>query len=309
MLLLTAAAVVHQHLDRRLGGTYVGASGQRSPVLLQVGAEVVLDHWLNAMQDCSWLFPLQQKLYIVCDVGQQASFQAWAQRSPQAHQARFLGGKQILAAPLGSSTAANQLAALSAFAAIGSNPDILVVIDGASLCEPGFSLHRFIQHAMVRDKDCVAISSAPTEQVSQQLQLTLEGSMANPRVLASEALQPGSIHSGCYLASVFAFKGTSIPKLVQSGAQSLSGAVQALLQCGDDVYGIPVQCSFDLSSVDGYWYADAFFCFYQQHWKLLHGQTDNPASPAAQVSLVISHHLITLPLESFSNLGCHAQHH
>jgi len=244
----------------------------------------VLDQWLSALQSCSWLLPVQQKLYIVCDAGQQAHFQAWAERSPQAHQAGFLGGKQILSAPLGSSMAPNHAAALSAFAALGSLQDMLIVIDGARLCEPGFSLHRFIQHSLVRGKDCLAFSSGPTEHFSQQVQLQLEGSSANPRVIGLQALQSGSASHGCCMAPVFAFKGISLPKLVQSGAQAVSEAVQVLFQSGD-VYGVPVQCSFDLSNLDGYLYADAFFCFYQQHWKLLHGQTDMSASSALQVSI------------------------
>ncbi|KAL0036162.1 hypothetical protein WJX79_006434 [Trebouxia sp. C0005] len=156
----------------------IGSHGQRSPALLQVGAE--------------------------------------------AHQAGFLGGKQILSAPLGSSVAPNQVAALSAFAALGSPPETLVVIDGASLCEPGFSLHRFIQHSLVRGKDCFAFSSGPTEQLGQQVQVQLEGSSANPRVIGLQALQSDS--------------------------------------------------------------ANAFFCFYQQHWKLLHGQTDMSASSVLQIN-------------------------
>jgi len=289
-------------------GIYTGSHGQRSPALLQVGAEVVLDQWLSALQSCSWLLPVQQKLYIVCDAGQQAHFQAWAEKSPQAHQAGFLGGKQILSAPLGSSVAPNQVAALSAFAALDSPPDTLVVIEGASLCEPGFSLHRFIQHSLVRGKDCVAFSSGPTEQFGQQVQLQLEGSSANPRVVGLQALQSGSASHGCCMAPVFAFKGTSLPKLVQSGAQAVSEAVQVLIQSGE-VYGVPVQCSFDLSNLDGYLYADAFFCFYQQHWTLLHWQTDMSASSAVQVSFghtdgivcshyqhpVLHHHVIGSP--------------
>ena len=287
---------------------YTGSHGQRSPALLQVGAEVVLDQWLSALQSCSWLLPVQQKLYIVCDAGQQAQFQAWAEKSPQAQQAGFLGGKQILSAPLGSSVAPNQVAALSAFAALGSPPDTLVVIDSASLCEPAFSLHRFIQHSLVRGKDCLAFSSGPTEQFGQQVQLQLEGSSANPRVIGLQALQSGSASHGCCTAPVFAFKGTSLPKLVQSGAQAVSDAVKMLVQSGE-VYGVPMQCSFDLSNLDGYLYADAFFCFYQQHWTLLHWQTDMSASSAVQVSFghtdgivcshyqhpVLHHHVIGSP--------------
>ncbi len=265
----------------------------------------MLDQWLSALQSCSWLLPVQQKLYIVCDAGQQAQFQAWAEKSPQAQQAGFLGGKQILSAPLGSSVAPNQVAALSAFAALGSPPDTLVVIDSASLCEPAFSLHRFIQHSLVRGKDCLAFSSGPTEQFGQQVQLQLKGSSANPRVIGLQALQSGSASHGCCMAPVFAFKGTSLP---QSGAQAVSDAVKMLVQSGE-VYGVPMQCSFDLSNLDGYLYADAFFCFYQQHWTLLHWQTDMSASSAVQVSFghtdgivcshyqhpVLHHHVIGSP--------------
>ncbi len=265
-----------------------GAHGQRSPALLQVGTDVVLDHWFRALQNCSWLTPVQQKVYIVCDAGQQASFQAWAELSSQARQAGFLGSKQILAAPLGSTAAADQVAALSAFAATGSQPDMLIVIDGASLCEPGFSLHRFIQHSLVRNKDTVGFSTGPTEPGSQQVQLQLEGSVVNPRVIGLSQLQSGASNAdsagdSCCMAPVFAFKSTSLPKLLQSGAQTLSAALQVLLQSGY-VYGLPVQCSFDLSNLDGYLYADAFFSFFQQHWNLLHGQSNKSEIMPAQVS-------------------------
>lgn len=269
-----------------------------------MGASVVLDHWLSALQNCAWLKPLQQRLYIVGDAGQQANIQAWAEKSPLACQAGFLGGKQILAAPIGSTAAPDQVAALSVFAANSNLPDMLIVIDGASLCEPGFSLHRFIQHSLVRSKDSVGFSSGLTEQGNQHIQLQVEGSALNPKVTGLVQVPSGtgnadSISGRCCMAPIFAFKGTSIPKLLQSGSQSLSGALQGLLQsCG--VYGVQVQCSFDLSNMDGYLYADAFFGFYQQHWKLLHGQTDMTESLPAQVSTA-QHVLLAKLLRSNSS--------
>ena len=222
----------------------------------------------------------------MCDVSQQASFQSWATKSPQALHAGFLGGKQILATRLGSSAAPDQVAALSAPA--GCISDMLVVIDGASLCEPGFSMHRFIQHALVRNKDTVAFSSAPMcEQLHQQFQLDLQAGAANPQVKGIIERQSGmcssdSISSNSYAAPVFAVKGSSIPKLEQTGCLSLCAALQ-MLMVSEDVYGLPVQCSFDLSTLDGYLYAAAFFDFYQQHWKLLHGAEDVAETTEAQV--------------------------
>jgi hypothetical protein len=36
----------------------------------------------------------------------------------------------------------------------------LVVVDADCLCEPGFTLERFIEHALIRSKDVVSISPA-----------------------------------------------------------------------------------------------------------------------------------------------------
>ena len=231
------------------------------------------------MQDCSWLVPLQKKLYIVCDASQHVSLQSWAKNSAQARECGFLGGKQILPAQLGRSAATDHIAALSAIAATGDLPDMLIVIDGASLCEPDFHMHRFIQHALVRNKDTVAFSTAPgSGQLNQQFRLQLQGSNANPQVMEITPMQPGmnssdGLSSSPHAAPVFAIKGTSIPRLQQTGCFDLCAALQ-MLTSSADVYGLPVQCSFDLSTLDGYLYAAAFFDFYQQHWKLLHTVVD-----------------------------------
>ena len=232
--------------------------------------------------------PLQQRLYIVCDVGQQTSFQSWAATSVQACERGFLGGTQILSALLGSSAAVQQVAALSAIAATGSLPDMLVLIDGSSLCEPGFCMHRFIQHAIVRNKDTVAYSTAPqSEYLHRQFQLQLHGSSANPQVTGIIQTQTGMCTSGSpswssYAAPVFAIRGSSIPELQQTGVSHLCAALQTLTASAD-VYSLPVQCSFDLSTLDGYLYAAAFFDFYQQHWKLLHKDEDKAHSIPSQV--------------------------
>ena len=228
----------------------------------------MLEHWIKGLQSCASLQPMQENVFIVCDAAQQAAFQTWAANSPQACQAGFSGGKQILTATLGSAAAPNQIAALSAFAATGSQSDMLIVVDGASLCEPGFSMHRFVQHSLARNTDSVGFSSAAYAQGSQQVHLHLEGSGVNPRVTgiapmrAAQATADDISNSFC-MAPVVAITGTSLPKLQQSGAQTLSGALQLLLP-SLNVYGLPVQCSFDLSTFDGYLYADAFFGFSQQ---------------------------------------------
>lgn len=207
----------------------------------------------------------------------------------QARHGGFLGGAQILPAQLGSSAAAQQVAALSAIAATGSLPDMLILIDGASLCEPDFRMHRFIQHALVRNKDTVAYSTAPeSEYLHQQFQLQLHGGSSNPQVAGIEQAQTGMCSSGrpswsSYAAPVFAIRGSSIPKLQQTGLSHLCAALQTLTASAD-VYSLPVQCSFDLSTLDGYLYAAAFFDFYQQHWKLLHKDEDKGHSIPSQVT-------------------------
>ena len=206
----------------------------------------------------------------------------------------FLGGKQILATQLGSSAAPDQVVALSAVAATGCLPDMLVVIDGASLCEPGFSMHRFIQHALVRNKDTVAFSSAPfCEQLNQQFQFDLQAGAANPQVKGIierrySLCSSDSISSSSYAAPIFAIKASSVPKLEQTGCLNLCAALQMLMN-SEDVYGLPVQCSFDLSTLDGYLYAAAFYDFYQQHWKLLHGGEEVSETPASQVLQNMAH--------------------
>ena len=268
-----------------------------------------MDYWLSAVQDCSWLLPLQQKLYIVCDAGQQILLQSWAANSAQARQCGFLGGKQLLPAQLGSSAAADQVAVLSAIAATGSLPDLLILIDGASLCEPDFCMHRFIQHALVRNKDTVAFSTAPGyDQLNQQFQLELYGSSANPQVRGITQVQPGVCSSDglpCspYAVPVFAIKGTSIPKLQQSGSLHLCAALQTLMASAD-VYSLPVQCSFDLSTLDGYLYAAAFFDFYQQHWKLLHLVEDKAQGLPSEVTIATD---VVWILCACNNLCCTPQ--
>ena len=227
----------------------------------------------------------------MCDASQHISLQSWAANSAQARDCSFLGGKQILPAQLGSSAATHHIAALSAIAATGCLPDMLIVIDGASLCEPDFRMHRFIQHALVRNKDTVAFSTAPgSGQLNQQFQLQLQGSSANPQVRGITQMQPGmsnsdGLSSSPYAAPVFAIKGTSIPQLLQTGCFNLCAALQRLMS-SSEVYSLPVQCSFDLSTLDGYLYAAAFFNFYQQHWKLLHTVVDK--APGIPSEVIIS---------------------
>ncbi|KAL3140032.1 hypothetical protein ABBQ38_004313 [Trebouxia sp. C0009 RCD-2024] len=164
---------------------------------------------------------------------------------------------------------------------------MLILIDGASLCEPDFRMHRFIQHALVRNKDTVAYSTAPeSEYLHQQFQLQLHGGSSNPQVAGIEQAQTGMCSSGrpswsSYAAPVFAIRGSSIPKLQQTGLSHLCAALQTLTASAD-VYSLPVQCSFDLSTLDGYLYAAAFFDFYQQHWKLLHKDEDKGHSIPSQ---------------------------
>lgn len=237
--------------------------------------------------------PLQQKLYIVCDASQHISLQSWAASSAQARHCGFLGGKQILPAQLGSSGATDHVAALSAIAATGSRPDMLILIDGASLCEPDFRMHRFIQHALVRNKDTVAFSTAPgSGHLNQQFQLQLQGSGTNPQIRGITEMQPGMCNSDAlcrspHAAPVFAIQGRSIPQLQQTGSSDLCAALQTLMASAD-VYGLPVQCSFDLSTLDGYLYAAAFFDFYQQHWKLLHTMADKAEGKPSEVRVADS---------------------
>ena len=285
---------------------HAGANSGTSPALLEVGGRPVLTHWLTALQDCSWLAPLQQKLFIVCDVSLQSSLRSWAAKHSQALQAGFTGGQQILAARIGSSAAPDQIAALSALAAHGSLPDTLIVIDGASLCEPDFSMHRFIQHALVRNKDTVACSTAPVSQhLHQHFQLDLQGAAANPQVRGMCEKQPAmcnSNSSSCssFAAPIFAVKGSSIPKLQQAGGLSLCAAIQTQINT-EEVYALPVQCSFDLSTLDGYLYAAAFFDFYQQHWKLLHGGEQTAEGTTSEV---LSFYLASAPCLAAHLLRC-----
>lgn len=165
---------------------------------------------------------------------------------------------------------------------------MLILVDAASLCEPDFRMHRFIQHALVRNKDTVAFSTAVgSSQLNQQFQLQLQGPSANPQVRGITQMQPGMSNSDgqCsspHAAPVFAIKGTSIPQLQQTGCFNLCAALQALIS-SVGVYGLPVQCSFDLSTLGGYLYAAAFFDFYQQHWKLLHTVVDKAHGAPSQV--------------------------
>ena len=267
-----------------------------------VGGRPALDHWLLALRNCTWLKPLQQKLYIVCDSGQYSTFQTWAEKSLQAQQSGFLGGKQILAAQLGSSVQSDQLAPMSAIAPSVIPTDMLIFNYAASLCEPEFDMHRFIQHALVRNKDTVAFSSAPgSEQLNQQFLLQLQGGLANPQVTRMTHRPAGMSSSdpvvcGYHAATVFAIRGTSISTLQQSNTSSLCAAFQTLM-ASEGVYGLPVQCSFDLSTLDGYLYAAAFFDFYQQHWKLLHSGEDKAEGVPSQV----------LAIATEQNLDCIAQ--
>lgn len=215
--------------------------------------------------------------YIVCNPAEQADFQAYLTQHQQQH---TLCSHSLIVAQLGSSAAPNHIAGLTALAAAQPLPDLLIVLDGACLCEPGFSLQRFVQHSLTRSADVISFSpTVPALNVDSHVSwVQLQDSSINPRVnVISQQCSPDV---SCVVGPVHALtKATCTAIIQQGGAMRLQDAVQHILQM-TALYGSPVQCSFDLSSLEGYLYADAFFTFSQQQWALLHG----PMVPASAIS-------------------------
>lgn len=240
----------------------------------------MLQHWLSAVQHCTQLSAAQ--LYIICNPAELADFQACLQRLQQ----NALVACTLVPAQLGSSAAPNHLAGLTTLAAAQPLPDLLIVLDGACLCEPGFSLQRFVQHTLTRNANMVSFSPAALPEVvgSTPAGVQLQDSSINPRVV--DINQECGLSLCCPLGPVYGLYQPTLKALLQQAdATRLQDALQLALQ-RTPLYASPVQCSFDLSSLEGYLYADAFFTFCQQQWALLHGPMLSAvsASPAATIS-------------------------
>ena len=162
-------------------------------------------------------------------------------------------------------------------------------MDGACLCEPGFSLQRFVQHSLTRNADMITFSPtvSASNADSHMSWAQLQDSSINPRVTA--ITQQCSPDVSCIVGPVYGLtKATCTAVIQQAGMMRLQDAMQQGLQM-TALYGSPIQCSFDLSSHEGYLYADAFFTFCQQQWALLHGPTitaSAPLSPAQQQQVI-----------------------
>ena len=236
----------------------------------------MLQHWLSAVQHCTQLSAAQ--LYIVCNPAELADFQACLQRHQQQN---TLVACTLVPAQLGSSAAPNHLAGLTTLAAAQPLPDLLIVLDGACLCEPGFSLQRFVQHTLTRNADMVSFSPAALPEVvgSTSAWVQLQDSSINPRVI--DISQECRLSLCCPLGPVYGLYQSTLKALLQqASATRLQDALQLKLQ-HTPLYASPVQCSFDLSSLEGYLYADAYFTFCQQQWALLHGPMLSAVSAAS----------------------------
>lgn len=220
------------------------------------------------------------RLYIVCNSAEQANFRICLAKYQQ-QQTCVTRQIHIVSAQLGNSTAPDHTTGLIALAAAHPLPDLLIVLDGACLCEPGFSLQRFVQHTLTRNADMISFSPTilPGPSGSSAAWVELQGSSVNPRAVSiTQQCSP----TACYaVGPVYGLYQPTLSALLQGGASRLQDFLQLMLQ-STAVYALPVHCSFDLSSLEGYLYADAFCTFCEQQWALLHSPmlSASAASPA-----------------------------
>lgn len=246
-----------------------------------MGGSTILEHWLTAVQNCALIN--FDKLYVVCSPTEQAEIQVCLAKHQQQQQALFSSQICLVTAQLGSSAAPNHTAGLRALAAAHPLPELLIVLDGAGLCEPGFSLQRFVQHTLTRNADMISFSPAlpPSAISSSAAWVQLQDSSINPRAVdIVQQYNPAAYTIG----PVYGLYQQTLTAVSQQGATRLQDAMQMLLH-SSAVYASPVQCSLDVSNLEGYLYADAFYTFCEQQWALLHGPllSDSAASlPAAQ---------------------------
>lgn len=231
-----------------------------------MGGSTVLQHWLTAVQNCA--LTNFDKLYVVCNPTEQAEIQMCLAKHQQAS---FSSQICLVTAQLGSSAAPNHTAGLNALAAAHPLPELLIVLDGAGLCEPGFSLQRFVQHTLTRNADMISFSPAlpPSAISSSAAWVQLQDSSINPRAVdITQQCSPAACYAIGPVYGLYQQTLTAVSQ--QGGAARLQDAMQQLLQ-STAVYASPVQCNLDVSNLEGYLYADAFFTFCEQQWALLHG--------------------------------------
>ncbi|GLC37667.1 hypothetical protein PLESTB_000800100 [Pleodorina starrii] len=249
-------------------------------VLLGVNGQPVLNHWLAAIGQCSRLSPLEKRVFILCNENNVEEVRSWA-ADPRLSAGGFPPENVMSNGAVDSLGLAADVATFLATAPAGVSGGSLLVAEADTLCGPGFSVARAVEHTVMRGKDTIMFMAAPEG-------MTLEGEavviLEEPDKAAETSSQrvagldpaPGGVADGAVLTAVLAPVAVLRPEALErvaaaaaAGTSSPSptlGGLVAALQPGHvahpPVYAMPLDCFFRLSDLYHLTLSSNFYAFY-----------------------------------------------
>ncbi|GLI59115.1 hypothetical protein VaNZ11_000946 [Volvox africanus] len=248
-------------------------------VLLGVNGQPVLNHWLAAITQCGRLSPLQEKVFILCNENNISEVRAWA-----ADERLSAGGfplDNVLSNGADDSLGiaadvATFLAAAPPAVAGGS----LLIAQADTLCGPGFTVARAVEHAIMRAKDTLLYMAAPDgmalggEAVVRLEEPTTAAETSSQRVAGLDAAAAG-IADGAALTAVLAPVAVLRPEALERVAAAAAAGTSESPTLGDLVsalepgniahppmFAMPLDCFFRLSNLYHVTLTSNFYAFY-----------------------------------------------
>ncbi|GIL84607.1 hypothetical protein Vretimale_14553 [Volvox reticuliferus] len=260
--------------------TYLISGADGIPkVLLGVNGQPVLNHWLAAIRQCGRLSPLQEKVFILCNENNISEVRAWA-----ADERLSAGGfplDNVLSN--GAEDSLGLAAEVATFLAIAP-PAVaggsLLIAQADTLCGPGFSVARAVEHAIMRGKDTLLYMAAPDgmalegEAIVRLEEPATAAETSSQRVAGLDAAAAG-IADGAALTAVLAPVAVLRPEALERVAAAAAAGTSASPTLGDLVsalqpgniahppmFAMPLDCFFRLSDLYHVSLTSNFYAFY-----------------------------------------------
>ncbi|EFJ42062.1 hypothetical protein VOLCADRAFT_97973 [Volvox carteri f. nagariensis] len=258
----------------------IGGTDGVPKVLLGVNGQPVLNHWLAAIQQCSRLSPLEEKVFILCNENNIADVRTWA-ADPRLSAGGFPLGNVLSNGAEDSLGLAADVATFLSVAPASVAGGSLLIAEADALCGPGFSVARAVEHAVMRAKDTLLYMAAPEgmalegEAVVQVEDPATAAETSSQRVTGMDPT-PGGIPDSAALTAVLAPVAVLRPQALErvvaaaaaagTSASSTLGDMISSLQPGNiahpPMYAMPLDCFFRLSDAYHVTMTSNFYAFY-----------------------------------------------
>ena len=245
-----------------------------TPGLVEVAGVSVIEYWNRGCASADRIWP-QHDVFLATNSLNHEEYVSWTLGNIAAGETHYVPVKNIVRLP--DTCADDTIATAAAFVETTGWKQHLLVVDLEHVCSSEYSFQKFVEHATVRMRDCVALIETASSSVNTTSTVdtfvSVDGIKENPRVVSVADVDKERFIvdenawpiKGVCAAVMYIHKST-LPMLKydggsadKSGSSSIARFMTYLLGEGRPVYGLPIDVVVPLRGVDELRYSTALF--------------------------------------------------